>query len=217
MLKRRSASVKSRSGSSFSMKRTEAVTDYVFVEPSSRSGAIEGFEDDHGESERAGVGEAQVDSSDAKPGREFGSSAGEMQRGFSAWGAADFEVVPADAEADAGAESLGAGLLGGEAGGEAFSRGFLAPSVGDLGRGEDAFEESVAEALDAALDARDFCEVGSESDDHGNVPFYSSTMPETYRDCRRRKRAIGVARGVWAPMKGLAAICGEGKDKWIPS
>ena len=125
------------------------------------------FEDDNGDAELGGVGEGEGDAVDTEAGRELGGATVEAERGLAGGGAKDFDVAPSDAAGDAGAEGLGGGLLGGEAGGEALGGGLLARAVGDLAGGIDAAEEALAEAVDAALDAWNFGEIGAETEDHG--------------------------------------------------
>src|SRR6185437_9525782 len=81
----------------------------------------------------------------------------------------DAEIVPIDAGAEAGAERLGACFLGGVALGVAGDTIGAAIGFGALGLGEDARQESLAEALDGPHDPIDVDEVAADAEDHRSV------------------------------------------------
>src|SRR6185312_1598440 len=129
-----------------------------------------GRDDDQCLRHRRLVGQRQVD-----PGIHAGRrqqaelaqrAAGQHQRRPPGRQIDDADIAPEHAVAKAGAERLGARLLGGIALGVA--RRAVGPVIGApaLLRREDALEETLAEALDGALDAADIDEVAAEAEDH---------------------------------------------------
>ena len=93
-------------------------------------------------------------------------AAAEVQGGTLAGEAPDFQFSPRDAVLDAGAEGFGSGFLGGKARRKTLGSGDFGAAIRNFLFGKHAVEESVAETLNRALDARDFDEVDAGSHEH---------------------------------------------------
>ena len=86
-------------------------------------------------------------------------------------------VAPEDAAPEAGAQRLGAGLLGGEPLGVACGAVGLALRARALDLGEDALDETLAEALQRLFDAADVGEVRADADDQAAASRASRAAP----------------------------------------
>ena len=136
------------------------------------------FKNDLGQGLGFGVGDAEGDALHAELGGDFCGFAGEGKGGAAARFADYFEIDPADAVAPSGAERFHGGFFGGEAAGVTFEFILEALAIFDFAGREDAAKEWLAVTFDGGLDARDFGNIDTQSDDQNTSESRAASARE---------------------------------------
>src|SRR4029077_8748702 len=133
------------------------------------------FQNDFGQCEIAGVGEAQAEMSRSQAVCVFARYAMKKNRRPAAGLPRHLDIPPAHAFAPAGAQSLHRGLFGCKAGGVALCGVAMTFTVGDLGGGKNAIEENAAVPAGNIPNPADFLPVHTQPYNH--VTSFSQSHP----------------------------------------